>query len=103
MFGSRRGSVDPLGWVDSPGTVPAGGVGGGLTPGICVRGTVPGGVVGLVCLVPGGAAGFWVGVCVPGIGSCPGGLVGSPGAGVGHGVWFGACASGAFAPENKSD
>src|SRR5215216_5023725 len=106
MFGSRKGSFVPLGvplgWVEPPGTVPAGCVGGGVAVG--VAGTVvPGGRVGLICCVPGGAAGFCDGVVVPGIGSCPGGRVGSPGAGVGRGVGgvdCGVCASAAFVPAN---
>ena len=61
---------------------------------------LPGGVVGLVCWVPGGALGFCAGVVVPGIGSVPGGRVGSPGAGVGRGVERGTCATAAFVPAN---
>jgi len=37
---------------------------------------------------------------VPGISGCPGGLVGSLGAGVGRGVDCGVCANAAFAPVN---
>src|SRR5690349_9661228 len=91
MFGSRRGSPVPLGTVDPPGTFPAGGVGNGVACGVT---TLPGGAVGLVCCccVPGGAVGF-SGCPVPGIGSVPGGLVGSLGKGVGRGVDCGVCAS----------
>lgn len=64
MFGSRKGSVDVDGCVEPPGTLPAGGVGAGVCAGI-----VAGGAVGFVGCVPGGAAGFCVGVVVPGIGS----------------------------------
>src|SRR5215213_2605167 len=100
ITGSRKGSFVPLGAVDPPGTLPAGGVGDGVCAG---RVVTPGGRVGLVCCVPGGAVGFWVGVVVPGIGSCPGGRVGSPGAGVGRGVCCGVCASAAFAPAKTID
>jgi len=107
MFGSRKGSplVDGSveGVVDPPGTLPAGGVGDGTAVGVCGRTIVPGGWDGLVCCVPGGADGFCVGVVVPGIGSCPGGLVGSPGAGVGRGVCCGVCAHAAFTPANTRD
>src|SRR6185369_5796560 len=91
ITGSRIGSVDP------PGTVPAGCVGNGVACGVTV---LPGGVVGLVCCVPGGALGFCAGVVVPGIGSVPGGLDGSPGAGVGRGVERGTCATAVFIPAN---
>jgi len=96
MFGSRNGSPVPLGILDPPGTLPAGGVGNGVAWGVT---TLPGTAVGLVCCVPvpGGAVGL-VGCPVPGIGSVPGGLVGSPGAGVGRGVDCGVCAGEAFAP-----
>jgi len=39
-----------------------------------------------------------VGVVVPGMGSCPGGAVGLPGAGVGRGVDCGVCANAALVP-----
>jgi len=100
MFGSRKGSVDE-GWVEPPGTLPAGGVGIGVAAG--VTGTVDGGAVGLCCCVPGGAAGFVDGVVVPGITGCPGGLDGSLGAGVGRGVVCGTCAHAAFTPANTTD
>jgi hypothetical protein len=66
---------------------------------VCVAGG-PGGVLGSVCGAPGGACGFWVGDVVPGMGSCPGGLVGSPGAGDGLGVACGVCAVAAPVPAN---
>src|ERR1700752_624513 len=91
ITGSPNGSPDP------PGTLPAGGVGNGVACGVTL---LPGGAVGLVCCVPGGAVGFCVGDVVPGIGSVPGGLVGSPGAVVGRGVERGTCASAAFTPAN---
>jgi hypothetical protein len=73
--------------------------------GVC-DGTVAGGAVGFVVGVPGGAVGFcWVGVVgvvVPGIGSFPGGRVGSPGGGVGLGVDCGVCASAALVTANKT-
>jgi len=97
MFGSRIGSPVPLGAVDPPGTLPAGGVGNGVACGVT---TLPGTAVGLVCCVPGGAVGL-IGCPVPGIGSVPGGLVGSPGAGVGRGVACGVCATAALAPANR--
>jgi hypothetical protein len=84
-----------MGSVDPPGTVPAGGVANGVACGVTV---LPGGAVGLVCCVPGGALGFCAGVVVPGIGSVPGGLVGSFGAGVGRGVEVGTWATAALAP-----
>ncbi len=85
----------PLGTVDPPGTLPAGGVGKGVACGVT---GAPGTALGLVCCVPGGAVGFWDGVVVPGMFGCPGGLVGSLGAGVGRGVDVGTCARAAFAP-----
>src|SRR5262245_38574622 len=97
MTGSRIGSFAPLGTVDPPGTLPAGGVANGVACGVTPP---PGGAVGLVCCVPGGAVGFCAGVVVPGIVGCPGGLVGSLGAGVGRGVDCGVCARAAFAPAN---
>ena len=56
--------------------------------------------MGVIGCVPGGAVGV-VGV-VPGIGSCPGGRVGSPGGGLGLGVDCGTCASAALVPTNKT-
>ena len=50
--------------------------------------------------MPGGACGL-VGV-VPGMGSCPGGRVGSPGAGLGLGVDVGTCENAALVPANKT-
>src|SRR6476661_2898682 len=85
MFGSRNGSFVVEGSVEPPGRAPACGVGDGTAVGVWGRTTVPGGVV------------------VPGIGSCPGGRVGSPGAGVGRGVDCGVCASAALAPANTMD
>ena len=71
-----------------------------MVAGGCVwPGVVPGGVVGFVGVVPGGAVGL-DGVA-PGIGSCPGGRVGSPGGGLGRGVDAGTCASAALVPANK--
>src|SRR6185369_16400952 len=103
MFGSRKGSFVVERSVEPPGTLPACGVGDGTTIGVCGRTIVPGGAVGLVCCVPGGAAGFCTGDGTPGIGSCPGGRDGSPGAGVGRGVDVGTCASAAFAPATRID
>src|ERR1041385_4415691 len=105
MFGSRIGSVDGSvdGCVDPPGTLPAAGVGDGLTAGVCGRTTVPGGWVGFVCCVPGGADGFCAGVVVPGIGSCPGGRVVRPSGDIGRGVDVGTCASAAPVPANTTD
>src|SRR6185369_5407199 len=103
MFGSRKGSFVVERSVEPPGTLPACGVGDGTTIGVCGRTIVPGGCVGLVCCVPGGAAGFCTGEGTPGIGSCPGGLVGSPGAGVGCGVCCGVCAHALFTPANTTD
>src|ERR1043165_5758025 len=94
ITGSRNGSD---GTLEPPGTVPAGGVANGVACGVAIP---PGGAVGLVCCVPGGADGFCAGVVVPGIGSVPGGLVGSLGAGVGRGVERGTCATAAFTPAN---
>ena len=64
---------------------------------------VDGGALGLVCCVPGGAAGFVAGVVVPGSTGCPGGRAGSLGAGVGIGVDCGTCAQAAFTPANMTD
>ena len=72
-----------------------------VVDGVVVDGIVPGGAAGFVCGAAGGAAGFWVGVVVPGTGSCPGGLDGSPGGGVGRGVDCGTCAITAVVPPNK--
>jgi hypothetical protein len=46
ITGSRNGSFVPLGVVDPPGTLPAGGVGNGVACGVVV---LPGGAVGLCC------------------------------------------------------
>src|SRR5687768_851662 len=90
ITGSRKGSCGAVGTGS-----PVEGVGAGVCAGID-----PGGAAGFVCGAPGGAAGFGVGV-VPGIGCCPGGLLGSPAGGVGRGVDCGTCASAALVPLNR--
>src|ERR1051326_3600397 len=45
IFGSRNGSFCPLGTVDPPGTLPAGGVGNGVACGVI---GAPGNAVGLI-------------------------------------------------------